>query len=122
MGTFFRTTTYYILIRKFQKQLKVLLISLVLVFFIIGLHHDLFTAFKSSDKEMLFWIALGKWVFISIILFFNIYYFKRIKIDEEELKRFNEKIDLPPMSQEVLNKKQILTTTDLILKKYAKGE
>jgi hypothetical protein len=45
--------------------------------------------------------------------------FKSLKKDIEENDMFvEEKIDLPIKSQEVLEKKDILTTTDLILKKY----
>jgi hypothetical protein len=45
--------------------------------------------------------------------------FKSLKKDIEENDMLvAEKIDLPIKSQEVLEKKDILTTTDLILKKY----
>ncbi len=115
MGSLVRSATYYILWKKFQKQIKVLIISALILFVISFIYQDLFNLLKINDKDMLLPLALTKWSLVLIVIVFNIYYFKNIKVEIEEKEK--KKI-YPDISQNTIDKKEILTTTDLILKKY----
>ena len=115
----FRTGTYLLLWRKFKTQIISILISILLIWLVFGIYDDLVKIFDLSDTSSLLYLLFGKWLFIFVIIFYNIKIFKSIKQDIEDDDMFvEEKIILPEKSQEVLEKKDILTTTDLILKKY----
>ena len=55
---------------------------------------------------------------IGFIVLYNILLIKSIKKSDNNEVFGNEENILPKKSQEILDKKEILTTTDLILKKY----
>lgn len=117
----FRNLTLYIFWKKFQKQIKVILVSFGLILFISWVYQDLFALVKILDKENLLWVVFTKWVLIGSIVLINIIWFKRIKIDEAELKSSVEKEhNYPKASLDVLEKKTILSRTDVILNKYSK--
>ena len=76
----------------------------------------LLNSINSSSTTLLF-LLLGKWTIVILTIFINIKLLQSI----EELDVINEeKVILTKKSQDVLEKKDILTTTDLILKKYTK--
>ena len=76
----------------------------------------LLNSINSSSTTLLF-LLLGKWTIVILTIFINIKLLQSI----EELDVINEeKVVLTKKSQDVLEKKDILTTTDLILKKYTK--
>ena len=76
----------------------------------------LLNSINSSSTTLIF-LLLGKWTIVILTIFINIKLLQSI----EELDVINEeKVVLKKKSQDVLEKKDILTTTDLILKKYTK--
>ncbi|QEZ90370.1 hypothetical protein ACIB15232_a0211 (plasmid) [Aliarcobacter cibarius] len=76
----------------------------------------LLNSINSSSTTLLF-LLLGKWTIVILTIFINIKLLQSI----EELDVINEeKVVLTKKSQDVLEKKDILTTIDLILKKYTK--
>jgi len=99
-------------------------LSLIAISVISFVYDDLYTVLKVSNKDSLLGLLLLKWFLISLIIGFNIYRLKQVKLDENEKKEiFNEKQTsqkiYPKKSQSVLNKKEKLnTTTDVILKRY----
>lgn len=115
----FKTATYLLIWKKFKTQIISILVSILLIWLIFGIYDDLVKILELNDISSLIYLLLGKWFFTFIIFFYNINMFKSLKKDIEENDMFvEEKIVLPIKSQEVLEKKDILTTTDLILKKY----
>jgi UDP-N-acetylmuramyl pentapeptide phosphotransferase/UDP-N-acetylglucosamine-1-phosphate transferase len=115
----FKTATYLLIWKKFKTQIISILVSILLIWLVFGIYDDLVKIFDLSDTSSLLYLLFGKWLFIFVIIFYNIKIFKSIKQDIEDDDMFvEEKIILPEKSQEVLEKKDILTTTDLILKKY----
>lgn len=120
----FRSVTYFILWKKFQKQIILIVLSLIAIVIITSIYDDLFTVLKVSNKDSLVGLLLMKWFLISLIVGFNIYKLKQVKLEESEKKEIFEdtkrdKIIYPVKSQKILNKKeQLTTTTDVILKKY----
>jgi UDP-N-acetylmuramyl pentapeptide phosphotransferase/UDP-N-acetylglucosamine-1-phosphate transferase len=115
----FKTATYLLIWKKFKTQIISILVSILLIWLIFGIYDDLVKILELNDISSLIYLLLGKWFFTFIIVFYNINMFKSLKKDIEENDMFvEEKIVLPIKSQEVLEKKDILTTTDLILKKY----
>ena len=123
----FRSATYYIIWKKFQKQIILVTLSLIAIIVIIGVYNDLFNVLKISNKDSLIGLLLFKWFLISLIVGFNIYKLKQVKLDENEKhKIFDDeeqpKKIYPKKSQDVLNKKEkLISTTDVILKKYIKN-
>lgn len=127
LGFIFRNGTYYLLWQKFKKQIITLLVSFGLVLIIIGVYNDLFSVLKISNKESILYLLFLKWFLIVLIVGLNVFMLKRlstkefkqaIKIEEaKEVKQVK-----PPLTQEekLLQKEKLLTTTDLILAKYAK--
>ena len=119
----FKTATYLLIWKKFKTQIVSIFVSILLVWLIFGIYDDLIKIFELEDTISLLYLLAGKWLLIFIIVFYNIGIFKLLKKDIEENDMFvKEEIVLPIKSQEVLEKKDILTTTDLILKKYSKNE
>ncbi|MBD3841885.1 MAG: hypothetical protein IE909_08365 [Campylobacterales bacterium] len=120
----FRSATYYIIWKKFQKQIILVVLSLIAISIISSVYEDLYKVLKVSNKDALVGLLLFKWFLISSIIGFNIYKLKQVKLDENEKhKIFNEEDEpkkiYPKKSEEVLKKKEKLTTTtDVILKKY----
>lgn len=120
----FRSATYFILWKKFQKQIILIILSLLVIVIITSIYDDLFTVLKVSNKDSLVGLLLLKWFLISSIVGFNIYTLKQVKLEESEKKEIfedskNDKKIYPKKSQKILDKKEKLTTTtDVILKKY----
>lgn len=118
----FRSATYYIIWKKFQSQIILIVLSLIAVSIISFIYDDLYKVLKVSNKDSLVGLLLLKWFLISLIIGFNIYKLKQVKLEDEEKKEiFEEKSkekDLPKESKKVLKKKKLMSTTDLVLKKY----
>ena len=120
----FRGATYYILWQKFQKQIILIILSIIAISVIMGIYDDLFKVLKVSNKDSLVGLLLFKWFIISCIVGFNIYKLKQIKLEDKEKVEIFEKPqveenqDIPQQSKEILKKKKLLSTTDVILNKY----
>ena len=87
---------------------------MVLVWLIFGIYDDLIKIFELEDTVTLLYILLGKWLIVCLIILYNILFIKSIKTISKDKIIENEEIILPKKSQEILDKKDILTTTDLI--------
>ena len=119
MNFLFKTGTYLLIWKKFKTQIISILVSILLIWLVFGIYDDLVKIFELEDTSSLLYLLAGKWFFIFAIVFYNVSIFKSLKQDIEESGTFvEEEIVLPIKSQEILEKKDILTTTDLILKKY----
>lgn len=120
----FKSATYYILWQKFSKQIILISLSVVLICLILGIYDDLYKVLKVSNKDSLLGLLLTKWLIITLIIGFNIYRLKQIKVEDKNevidaIKHDEEKI-YPKKTTDVLRKKDLLSTTDVILKKYTK--
>lgn len=127
LGFIFRSGTYYILWQKFKKQIITLLVSVGLVFLLLGIYNDLFGVLKIYNKESILYLLLLKWFLILFIVGINVLIFRRFSTKElkESIKKKETKeskqVKLPLTQQEkLLQKEKLLITTDLILAKYAK--
>ncbi|MBE0515130.1 hypothetical protein [Sulfurimonas sp.] len=124
LGFIFRSGTYYILWQKFKKQIITLLVSVGLVLIIMGVYNDLFSVLKISNKESILYLLFLKWFLIVLIVGLNILMLKRLSTKEfkKAIKIEEAKQVKLPLTQEekLLQKEKLLTTTDLILAKYAK--
>ena len=118
MNFLFKTGTYLFIWKKFKTQIISLLSSIVLIWLIFGIYDDLIKIFELEDTSTLLYLLLGKWLIVSFIILYNILLIKSIKTASKDKIIEKEEIILPIKSQEILDKKDILTTTDLILKKY----
>ena len=114
----FKTGTYFFIWKKFKTQIISLLASIVLIWLIFGIYDDLIKIFELEDTSTLLYLLFGKWLIVGFIILYNILLIKSIKAPSNDEIIENEEIILPKKSQEILDKKDILTTTDLILKKY----
>ena len=99
---------------KFKTQIISIIASMVLVWLIFGIYDDLIKIFELEDTVTLLYILLGKWLIVCLIILYNILFIKSIKTISKDKIIENEEIILPKKSQEILDKKDILTTTDLI--------
>ena len=118
MNFLFKTGTYLFIWKKFKTQIISILASIVLIWLIFGIYDDLIKIFELEDTSTLLYLLLGKWLIVSFIILYNILLIKSIKTASKDKIIEKEEIILPIKSQEILDKKDILTTTDLILKKY----
>ena len=118
MNFLFKTGTYLFIWKKFKTQIISVIASIILIWLIFGIYDDLIKIFKLENTSTLLYLLLGKWVIVSFIILYNILLIKSIKSSSRNEIIENEEIILPKKSQEILDKKDILTTTDLILKKY----
>lgn len=108
--------------KKFKTQIISIIASIILIWLIFGIYEDLIRIFEVKEISTLLYILFAKWVIIGFIVLYNILLIKSIKkSDNNEVFRNEENI-LPKKSQEILDKKEILTKTDLILKKYSKDK
>ncbi len=121
-GFLLRTTTYYIVWKKFNKQIILIILSILAILLINAIYKDLFTLLKVTHKESLVGLFFVKWFFILMIAMYNIYKLKNVKLSEDERAAILEtkEPELPNEMQELLKKKRLTSTTDLILKKYKK--
>ena len=118
MKFLFKTGTYLFIWKKFKTQIISIIASIFLIWLIFGIYDDLIKIFELEDTSTLLYLLLGKWVIFSFIILYNILLIKSIKTPSKDEIIENEEIILPKKSQDILDKKDILTTTDLILKKY----
>ena len=118
MNFLFKTGTYLFIWKKFKTQIISVIASIILIWLIFGIYDDLIKIFKLENTSTLLYLLLGKWLIVSFIILYNILLIKSIKSSSKDEIIENEEIILPKKSQEILDKKDILTTTDLILKKY----
>ena len=122
MFTFlFKTTTYYILLKKFRHQIILVILSLIAIAFINGIYEDIYKVAKVSNKESLFPLLLIKWSLVLCIIGYNFYKLKQIKLSNEEKKEilaYDDSKPYAPTVQKLLDKETLLSTTDLIIKKY----
>ena len=118
MKFLFKTGTYLFIWKKFKTQIISIIASTFLIWLIFGIYDDLIKIFKLENTSTLLYLLLGKWLIVSFIILYNILLIKSIKSPSKDEIIENEEIILPKKSQEILDKKDILTTTDLILKKY----
>ena len=121
MFTFlFKTTTYFILLKKFRHQIILVILSLIAIALINGIYEDIYKVAKVSQKESLFVLLLIKWFLVLCIVGYNLYKLKQIKLSDEEKKEIlaSEPKVYPPTIQKLLDKETLLSTTDLIIKKY----
>ena len=118
MNFLFKTGTYLFIWKKFKTQIISIIASTFLIWLIFGIYDDLIKIFKLENTSTLLYLLLGKWLIVSFIILYNILLIKSIKSSSKDEIMENEEIILPKKSQEILDKKDILTTTDLILKKY----
>lgn len=119
----FKSGTYFFIWKKFETQIITIFISVFLIWLIFGIYDDLIEIFELKDTNILLCLILGKWFLVTSIIFVNIKVFKSLKKSSNN-ENFEEKevTILPLKSQEILSKKDIVTRTDLILKKYVKNE
>ena len=122
MNFLFKTGTYLFIWKKFKTQIISILASIVLIWLIFGIYEDLIRIFELENTSTLLYLLLGKWILIALIILYNILLIKSIKKPKIDETLEKEEINLPKKSQEILDKKDILTTTDVILKKYIKNE
>ncbi len=99
-GYIFRTGTYYLLWKKFKKQLITLIISAILLILIFSIYNDLFIVLKIANKESVIGLLFLKWFLVISIVVFNIFNFKRIKIEKAELEHQEVKTKPKPIYHE----------------------
>ena len=121
MNFLFKTGTYLFIWKKFKTQIISILASIVLIWLIFGIYEDLIRIFELENTSILLYLLLGKWILVALIILYNILLIKSIQKPTIDETLENEKINLPKKSQEILDKKDILSSTDLILKKYLKN-
>jgi UDP-N-acetylmuramyl pentapeptide phosphotransferase/UDP-N-acetylglucosamine-1-phosphate transferase len=122
MNFLFKTGTYLFIWKKFKTQIISILASIVLIWLIFGIYDDLIKIFELEDTSTLLYLLLAKWLIVGFIILYNILLIKSIKKPSKDEIFENEGIILPKKSQEILDKKDILSSTDLILKKYLKND
>lgn len=123
-GLLLRTGTYYVLWQKFRQQFVMLLVSAVLLAFIFGIYNDLFSLLKISNQESIIKLLLVKWALVLLIIGVNVWAFRRKKASVKKTHHLcivptQEEI-LSASAKQVLLKKTLLSTSDLILAKYDK--
>ena len=123
-GLLLRTGTYYVLWQKFRQQFVMLLVSAVLLAFIFGIYNDLFSLLKISNQESIIKLRLIKWALVLLIIGVNVWAFRRKKASVKKTRHLcvvptQEEI-LSASAKQVLLKKTLLSTSDLILAKYDK--
>jgi len=121
-GFLFKTTTYYVLFKKFRHQIGLVIISMIGIGLINGIYEDIYKVAKVSNKENLFALLLIKWFLVLCIVGYNLYKLKQITLSDEEKKEIlaAEPKSYSPTIQKILEKETLLSTTDIILEKYKK--
>lgn len=116
----FKTTTYFILLKKFRYQIILIIVSLIGISLINSIYEDIYKVAKVSNKDALFSLLLMKWLLLLYIIGYNFYKLKQVKLSDEEKKDIlsSEPKAYPPNIQKLLEKETLLSTTDLIIKKY----
>ena len=117
-----KSGTYLFYWKKFRTQIISIIVSMILIWLIFCIYEDLIGIFELEDTSTLLYLLLGKWVIVSLIILYNIKSFQTFNSSSYDEIIEKEEIILPKKSQEILKKKDILTSTDLILKKYKNNE
>ena len=103
--------------KKYKAKIISIIASILIIWLLFSIYDDFINTFQIVDTTTLLFLLLGKWTIVILTIFINIKLLQSI----EELDVINEeKVVLTKKSQDVLEKKDILTTIDLILKKYTK--
>jgi hypothetical protein len=95
---------------------------MILIWLIFCIYEDLIGIFELEDTSTLLYLLLGKWVIVSLIILYNIKSFQTFNSSSNNEIIEKKEIIFSKKSQEILDKKVILTRTDLILKKYKKNK
>ena len=121
-GFLFKTTTYYVLFKKFRHQIGLVIISMIGIGLINGIYEDIYKVAKVSNKENLFALLLIKWFLVLCIVGYNLYKLKQISLSDEEKKEILAAApkSYSPTIQKILEKETLASTTDIILEKYKK--
>jgi len=119
-GFLFKTTTYYILWKKFHKQIILIGLSVVAIGFLHIIYEDLFQLLKVAHKESLIWLFMFKWVLIALIVFYNIVKLKNTLLSKHEKEEILEPLhkEVPEQTKHLLDKKKLTSTTDILIRKY----
>ena len=117
-----KSGTYLFLLRKFKHEIVAMILSILFIWLIFGISNDFINMFQIKDSDTLFYVLLAKWILIIVVILYNIKLIKSIKNLIKESNNPKEEEILPKKSQEVLDKKVILTRTDIILKRYTQNE
>jgi hypothetical protein len=117
----FKTGVYLFYWKKFKSQIISIIASIIVIWLIFSIYEDLIRIFEIKEVSTLLYLLFAKWVIIGFIVLYNILLIKSIQKPTIDETLENEKINLPKKSQEILDKKDILSSTDLILKKYLKN-
>lgn len=123
----FRSGTYYVIWYKFQKEIIIVVLSLVVIFVIKSIYDDLFIVFEVGNKDALPELIFFKWLLIGLVMFYNFYRLKKVKIDKslrDDLKRMSKTYEnWSKKSVYVLNKKgDLKSMTDVILNRYESND
>lgn len=123
----FRSGTYYVIWYKFQKEIIIVVLSLVVIFVIKSIYDDLFIVFEVGNKDALPGLIFVKWLLIGLVMFYNFYRLKKVKIDKslrDDLKRMSKTYEnWSKKSVYVLNKKgDLKSMTDVILNRYESND
>lgn len=119
----FKTTAYYVIWQKFKKQIILISSSIILIALVGLIYEDLFKVLKVTNKESVGFLLFFKWFFIFSIILFNIYVLRKTKVDLNDITESNPKETIfsnySKKEKEILKKKEeLISTTDLILKRY----
>jgi predicted membrane channel-forming protein YqfA (hemolysin III family) len=117
-----KSGTYLFYWKKFRTQIISIIVSMILIWLIFGIYEDLIRIFELEDTSTLLYLLLGKWVIVSLIILYNIKSFQTFNSSSNNEIIEKKEIIFSKKSQEILDKKVILTRTDLILKKYKKNK
>lgn len=121
----FKTTTYFVLWKKFKKQIILVLFSLILISFIGIIYEDLLEVVKINNRDSVGVLLFFKWFLIFTIIGSNIYVLRKSKVGIKDIdsKTMKESLftNYSKKEQELLNKKEdLISRTDFLLKKYEK--
>ena len=117
-----KSGTYLFYWKKFRTQIISIIVSMILIWLIFGIYEDLIRIFELEDTSNLLYLLLGKWIIVSLIILYNIKSFQTFNSSSNNEIIEKKEIIFSKKSQEILDKKVILTRTDLILKKYKKNK
>jgi large-conductance mechanosensitive channel len=121
-GFLFRTTTYYLLWKKFSKQIILIGLSILFLLLVEKIYDDLFELLKVSSKESLIGLFISKWLVFLLVITYNIYRLKKTQLTKEEKEEIfdSKEPEYSKEIQELLEKKKLTSTTDILIKKYKK--
>ncbi len=117
-----KSGTYLFYWKKFRTQIISIIVSMILIWLIFGIYEDLIRIFELEDTSTLLYLLLGKWILVALIILYNIKSFQTFNSSSNNEIIEKKEIIFSKKSQEILDKKVILTRTDLILKKYKKNK